>query len=74
MQIRQKQLNGFSRRRRHIGLVMVSKFTDFSRITVLTGKRMSPFYLLDYNSKFEFPPSTNLLGVGTFIRIADLKR
>ena len=25
---------------------------------------MSPFYLLDYNSKFEFPPSTNLLGVG----------
>ncbi len=26
---------------------------------------MSPFYLLDYNSKFEFPPSTNLLGVGS---------
>lgn len=25
---------------------------------------MSPFYLLDYNSKFTFPPSTNLLGVG----------
>lgn len=25
---------------------------------ILTGKRMSPFYLLDYNSKFEFPLST----------------
>lgn len=32
---------------------------------ILSGKRMSPFYLLDYNSKFEFPPSTNLLGVGS---------
>lgn len=31
---------------------------------VLTGQRMSPFYLLDYNAKYEFPPSTNLLGVG----------
>lgn len=31
---------------------------------ILGGKRMSPFYLLDYNSKFTFPPSTNLLGVG----------
>lgn len=25
---------------------------------------MSPFYLLDYNAKYEFPPSTILLGVG----------
>lgn len=32
---------------------------------ILSGKRMSPFYLLDYNSKHEFPPSTNLLGVGS---------
>jgi len=31
---------------------------------ILSGERMSPFYLLDYNSKHEFPPSTNLLGVG----------
>lgn len=31
---------------------------------ILSGKRMSPFYLLDYNSKFTFPASTNLLGVG----------
>lgn len=31
---------------------------------VLGGKRMSPFYLLDYNSKHEFEPSTKLLGVG----------
>lgn len=30
----------------------------------LHAERMSPFYLLDYNSKYEFPPSTNLLGVG----------
>ena len=26
--------------------------------------RMSPFYLLDYNSKFEFPPSETPRGVG----------
>ncbi len=26
---------------------------------------MSPFYLLDYNSKYNFPPSANLLGVGS---------
>ncbi len=32
---------------------------------ILSGKRMSPFYLLDYNSKYNFPPSTNLLGVGS---------
>ncbi len=32
---------------------------------ILSGKRMSPFYLLDYNSKMNFPPSTNLLGVGS---------
>lgn len=31
---------------------------------VLNGQRMSPFYLLDYNAKHHFPPSTNLLGVG----------
>ncbi|MGQ0763828.1 MAG: pirin family protein [Acidobacteriota bacterium] len=31
----------------------------------LSGKRMSPFYLLDYNSKYDFPPSTKLLGVGS---------
>jgi quercetin 2,3-dioxygenase len=30
----------------------------------LGENRMSPFYLLDYNSKYNFPPSTNLLGVG----------
>lgn len=30
----------------------------------LSGRRMSPFYLLDYNAPFEFPPSTDLLGVG----------
>lgn len=30
----------------------------------LGEKRMSPFYLLDYSSKYEFPPSTKLLGVG----------
>ena len=30
----------------------------------LHGQRMSPFYLLDYNAKYNFPPSTNLLGVG----------
>jgi redox-sensitive bicupin YhaK (pirin superfamily) len=30
----------------------------------LDAKRMSPFFLLDYNSKYNFPPSTNLLGVG----------
>jgi len=30
----------------------------------LDAKRMSPFFLLDYNSKYDFPPSTNLLGVG----------
>ena len=30
----------------------------------LSGRRMSPFYLLDYNSKCDFPPSTKLLGVG----------
>lgn len=30
----------------------------------LGENRMSPFYLLDYNSKYHFPPSTNLLGVG----------
>jgi Pirin-related protein len=28
------------------------------------GSRTSPFYLLDYNAKYNFPPSTNLLGVG----------
>ena len=32
---------------------------------ILSGKRMSPFYLLDYNSKYNFPPSANLLGVGS---------
>ncbi|MCW5959117.1 MAG: pirin family protein [Pyrinomonadaceae bacterium] len=32
--------------------------------SVLSARRMSPFYLLDYNSKFVFPPSRNLLGVG----------
>lgn len=31
---------------------------------ILSGERMSPFYLLDYNSKFTFPPSATLLGVG----------
>jgi redox-sensitive bicupin YhaK (pirin superfamily) len=30
----------------------------------LSAQRMSPFYLLDYNAKINFPPSTNLLGVG----------
>ena len=30
----------------------------------LSGTRMSPFYLLDYNSKYNFSPSANLLGVG----------
>lgn len=30
----------------------------------LDAKRMSPFFLLDYGSKYNFPPSTNLLGVG----------
>ncbi len=30
----------------------------------LGNRRMSPFYLLDYNSKYEFEPSTRLLGVG----------
>jgi len=30
----------------------------------LDQARMSPFYLLDYNSKHEFPPSLNLKGVG----------
>jgi redox-sensitive bicupin YhaK (pirin superfamily) len=30
----------------------------------LHAERMSPFYLLDYNSKYDFPPSTDLLGVG----------
>ena len=30
----------------------------------LDAKRMSPFFLLDYNAKYNFPPSTNLLGVG----------
>ena len=30
----------------------------------LGENRMSPFFLLDYNSKYHFPPSTNLLGVG----------
>lgn len=30
----------------------------------LNAQRMSPFYLLDYNAKYNFPPSTNLLGVG----------
>lgn len=30
----------------------------------LDAERMSPFFLLDYNSKYNFPPSTNLLGVG----------
>ena len=30
----------------------------------LNAERMSPFFLLDYNSKYNFPPSTNLLGVG----------
>ena len=30
----------------------------------LNAERMSPFFLLDYNSKHIFPPSTNLLGVG----------
>jgi redox-sensitive bicupin YhaK (pirin superfamily) len=32
---------------------------------LLSGNRMSPFYLLDYNSKMNFPPSANLLGVGS---------
>ncbi|HEX6280058.1 MAG TPA: pirin family protein [Pyrinomonadaceae bacterium] len=30
----------------------------------LDAKRMSPFFLLDYNAKFNFPPSNRLLGVG----------
>lgn len=30
----------------------------------LNAERMSPFFLLDYNSKHIFPPSTDLLGVG----------
>ncbi|MDI1241859.1 MAG: pirin family protein [bacterium] len=30
----------------------------------LNVERMSPFFLLDYNAKYNFPPSTNLLGVG----------
>ena len=30
----------------------------------LNAERMSPFFLLDYNAKYNFPPSTNLLGVG----------
>jgi redox-sensitive bicupin YhaK (pirin superfamily) len=30
----------------------------------LSGDRMSPFYLLDYNSKHNFSPSPTLLGVG----------
>lgn len=30
----------------------------------LGGRRMSPFYLLDYNSKYTFAPSVNRLGVG----------
>lgn len=30
----------------------------------LDQARMSPFYLLDYNSKYEFPPSPTLQGVG----------
>lgn len=30
----------------------------------LNAERMSPFFLLDYNSKYDFAPSTNLLGVG----------
>jgi redox-sensitive bicupin YhaK (pirin superfamily) len=30
----------------------------------LSHSRMSPFYLLDYNSKFEFEPSEKLFGVG----------
>lgn len=30
----------------------------------LHAERMSPFFLLDYNAKYNFPPSTNLLGVG----------
>ena len=30
----------------------------------LHTERMSPFFLLDYNAKYNFPPSTNLLGVG----------
>lgn len=30
----------------------------------LNASRTSPFFLLDYNSKYSFPPSTNLLGVG----------
>lgn len=29
-----------------------------------SAHRTSPFYLLDYNSKYNFPPSTTLLGVG----------
>lgn len=32
---------------------------------ILGGKRMSPFYLLDYNAKTVFPPSVNLLEVGS---------
>ncbi len=31
---------------------------------VLTGHRMSPFFLLDYNAKFEFKPSKTPFGVG----------
>lgn len=30
----------------------------------LDTKRMSPFFLLDYNAKFNFPPTNKLLGVG----------
>ena len=30
----------------------------------VSARRMSPFFLLDYHSKYEYPPSTNLLGVG----------
>jgi quercetin 2,3-dioxygenase len=30
----------------------------------LSHSRMSPFYLLDYNSKYEFEPSEKLFGVG----------
>jgi len=32
--------------------------------SVLTGERMSPFYLLDYNAKKDLPPSTVEHGVG----------
>ncbi len=40
------------------------KVHGFFPNSILSARRMSPFYLLDYNAKYNFPPSTNLLGVG----------